>query len=138
MLTWLTAPPPNDNSPMKRSIVFWSRLKMNAASGCESGCSLPVVNRLATFRSRPAAFLEIFGFVKRSVLRVKLGERLCLGAVDREMRRRQSRPDPERPAGGYLRCDRNACLKGLLARRRDFLHHAHAKGLLGTPVITGY
>jgi hypothetical protein len=38
----------------------------------EGGDSLPVVNRLATFRLRPAAFLEIFGFVKRSVLRVKL------------------------------------------------------------------
>lgn len=83
--------------------------------------------------------LEIFGLVSRSVLRVRLGERLCLGTVDRKMRRRESRPDPERPAGGYLRCDRDTCLKGLPVRRRDFPTAVNAKCLLGTqasPVST--
>ncbi len=41
MLPWLTAPPPKESSLVNRSIVFWSRLKMNAASGWAVAVSLP-------------------------------------------------------------------------------------------------
>jgi hypothetical protein len=45
-----------------------------------------LVDRFATFRLRPAAFLEILGFVKRTILPIQLRECICLGGVDREMR----------------------------------------------------
>jgi glyoxylase-like metal-dependent hydrolase (beta-lactamase superfamily II) len=64
----------------------WRMHSRREDSRTEDPGSLTVVDRFPTFRLRPAAFLEIFGFVKRAVLRIQLRERLCLGGVDCEMR----------------------------------------------------
>jgi hypothetical protein len=102
---------------------------------CPERRSFPLVNRWTTFRLCPAAFLEILSFIECPVLRVQFRQRVRLRRIDREMRGGQCRLDAEWPARGYFLGELDAGLKGSLLRRRNFLHHPHAKGFLRAPMF---
>src|SRR5438309_2126557 len=53
------------------------------------------------------------------------------------MRRGERCLDPKRSTRSDFRGDGDPRLERLLAGRRNFLHHAHAEGFLGAPVLPG-